>query len=139
LTLLATLLTIAPWPFRNAETMHAFVPVSDETGYTLAGTYNDTARRDGNYLGGWIPAQNDPLDNRLILASSGELDAGHRLQKAARQVIEAHPVYVVQAALCNTARLVYLGLVCGDSTWGVTASYRIEDGVSRTIAWVTVV
>ena len=31
---------IAPWTIRNAVVMHHFVPVSDETGITLVGTYN---------------------------------------------------------------------------------------------------
>lgn len=138
LTLLATLLTVAPWTVRNANTMHAFVPVSDTGGYTTAGTYNNTSRTDDTYLGGWIPAQDDPVDRRLILASKGELDEGRRLEQAARQVIEAHPFYVVQVALCNTARLFYVGPVCGDSASSVTGSYRVEDGVGRAVALLTI-
>ena len=35
-----TALVIAPWTIRNASELHAFVPVSTETGVTLVGTYN---------------------------------------------------------------------------------------------------
>jgi 4-amino-4-deoxy-L-arabinose transferase-like glycosyltransferase len=36
----AAALTIAPWTIRNALVLHKFIPVSDETGITLVGTYN---------------------------------------------------------------------------------------------------
>jgi len=37
---------VAPWTIRNAVVMHALIPVSDETGGTLAGTYNPVSARD---------------------------------------------------------------------------------------------
>ena len=41
LTLLAaTAAMIAPWTIRNAVELHHFIPVADETGITLRGTYN---------------------------------------------------------------------------------------------------
>ncbi|MBV8711021.1 MAG: glycosyltransferase family 39 protein, partial [Solirubrobacterales bacterium] len=40
LLIATTALAIAPWTIRNAVVMHGFVPVSDETGITLVGTYN---------------------------------------------------------------------------------------------------
>ena len=39
----ATVLTIAPWTIRNALDLHSFVPISDETGITLVGTYNSAS------------------------------------------------------------------------------------------------
>ena len=36
----AAVVMIAPWTIRNADELHRFVPVSDETGITLVGTYN---------------------------------------------------------------------------------------------------
>src|SRR4051794_13498164 len=39
----SAVLVIAPWTVRNALVLHAFVPVSDNAGYTLAGTYNPVA------------------------------------------------------------------------------------------------
>jgi hypothetical protein len=33
---------MVPWALRNAEVLHAFVPVTTEGGYTLAGQYNAT-------------------------------------------------------------------------------------------------
>ena len=40
LLLVMMVLVITPWTIRNAETQHAFVPVTTELGPTLAGTYN---------------------------------------------------------------------------------------------------
>ena len=82
LAVLATLVTVAPWTIRNANVMHAFVPVSDNSGYILAGTYNETARTDPHFRG-WRPAQEDPADNRLIISSAGSTSHG---------VLEAPPV-----------------------------------------------
>jgi 4-amino-4-deoxy-L-arabinose transferase-like glycosyltransferase len=39
----AAAVAISPWTIRNAEKLHAFVPVSTEAGNTLAGMYNDVA------------------------------------------------------------------------------------------------
>jgi 4-amino-4-deoxy-L-arabinose transferase-like glycosyltransferase len=39
----AALVAISPWTIRNAEKLHAFVPISTEAGNTLAGMYNDIA------------------------------------------------------------------------------------------------
>jgi 4-amino-4-deoxy-L-arabinose transferase-like glycosyltransferase len=38
--LAAAVLAIVPWTIRNALVMHRFIPISDETGITLVGTYN---------------------------------------------------------------------------------------------------
>src|SRR5581483_4865128 len=37
---LACAVTIAPWTIRNAVVLHRFIPITDETGITLRGTYN---------------------------------------------------------------------------------------------------
>ena len=46
LLLATTALTILPWTIRNAVVMHRFIPVSDETGITLVGTYNPASAAD---------------------------------------------------------------------------------------------
>jgi len=46
LLILLTCLTIVPWTIRNAVELHSFVPISDETGITLAGTYNPRSAND---------------------------------------------------------------------------------------------
>ena len=48
--------------------------MSDTGGYTLAGTYNQSAHDDSQFRGGWRPAQLDPEHGRLARTTSGELD-----------------------------------------------------------------
>src|SRR3954447_13768925 len=64
--LACVVLIVLPWTIRNAVVMHAFVPVSDQDGYTLAGTYNSTSRA---HSGEWITANQDPSMDRLIARS----------------------------------------------------------------------
>jgi 4-amino-4-deoxy-L-arabinose transferase-like glycosyltransferase len=42
----AAVLMVVPWTIRNAIVMHRFIPVSDETGITLVGTYNSISAHD---------------------------------------------------------------------------------------------
>lgn len=50
-------LVVLPWTIRNAVELKSFVPVSDQDGYTLAGTYNATSRA---HAARWIVATQDP-------------------------------------------------------------------------------
>jgi 4-amino-4-deoxy-L-arabinose transferase-like glycosyltransferase len=98
------LLVVVPWTVRNAVVMDAFVPVSTQDGYTLAGTYNATSR---SLDGLWLPANADPAYARL-LAESAELDEvrlGSRLRAMARRFAVDHPAYLPELALHNTRRL----------------------------------
>jgi hypothetical protein len=138
--LAAAALAIAPWTVRNATTMHAFVPVSDNGGYTLAGTYNDSARSDKDFRAGWRPAQTDPEYRRLFNRTSGELDASRSLGRAARHFIGDHPTYVAEVAYCNTLRLAFLGwLSCGDRRETAALGYVVEQGTSRTVGNIAIV
>ncbi|HWF51029.1 MAG TPA: glycosyltransferase family 39 protein [Solirubrobacteraceae bacterium] len=44
--ILVAVLTVAPWTIRNAVVMHRLIPVADENGFTLAGTYNRASAAD---------------------------------------------------------------------------------------------
>jgi len=63
--LLACALAIAPWTVRNAIQLHAFVPVSTESGATLAGTYNAASMHDRFAPGSWVLLRHTP-DLRVI-------------------------------------------------------------------------
>jgi hypothetical protein len=56
----AAILVIAPWTIRNAVVLHAFVPLSTETGVTLLGTYNDAARTLPHCQGCWVLLKEHP-------------------------------------------------------------------------------
>ena len=56
-------LVVLPWTVRNVLETKALVPISDQDGYTLAGTYNQTSRA---HDGVWIVATLDPSYARLV-------------------------------------------------------------------------
>ena len=53
-------LVVLPWTIRNEAQLHAFVPISTSSGYTLAGTYNQTAYASKGEQAFWIVPLEDP-------------------------------------------------------------------------------
>jgi 4-amino-4-deoxy-L-arabinose transferase-like glycosyltransferase len=102
------LLVVLPWTIRNAFAFDSFVLVSNQDGYTLAGTYNATSRsRDAT----WIPANLDP-GVRALIARNAALDeaaTNDELRSYAREFALDHPAYVAEVAGRNTLRLLNLG------------------------------
>ena len=136
----AACLTVAPWTIRNALVMDAFVAVSDNSGYTLAGTYNPTSANDPGFQAGWRPAELDPGNARLIARSTDELDEARRLGRAAREYAREHPTYVAEVGWCNSLRLLLLSpLFCGDSSESFKRGYMGEAGLSGPVAVGTLV
>jgi 4-amino-4-deoxy-L-arabinose transferase-like glycosyltransferase len=112
---LAAVLAIAPWTVRNWIVFHAFIPVSDEIGYTLAGTYNHVSRADRRLPAIWIEAENgaSPEYARILAKAKrerwNELTYGDHLQSAAIADIESDPAYVLKVGLWNTIRMFHIG------------------------------
>jgi 4-amino-4-deoxy-L-arabinose transferase-like glycosyltransferase len=52
--LVAMILVIVPWTVRNAFTFHRFVPITTQSGFALAGVFNDGARTFPSYPGTWV-------------------------------------------------------------------------------------
>jgi hypothetical protein len=108
LLLACAVLVIVPWTIRNAIELHDFIPVTDQDGYTLVGTYNATSRAQD---GIWIVGTLDPTIARLVAVNRGldepALDA--KLRTAARRFALDHPGYLFTVALHNTLRLFNLG------------------------------
>jgi dolichyl-phosphate-mannose-protein mannosyltransferase len=108
----AALLVVAPWTVRNAEAVHEFVPVSTETGNTLAGTYNPVSMRHGAQ---WLDPRRIGA-YRSIYRRYGASAAGDGvLTRAVGQWVEDHPATVPRVAVADGARL--LGLA-GGADWG---------------------
>lgn len=113
--ILATCLTIAPWTIRNWTVFHAFIPISDESGYTLAGTYNQASRADRRFPAVWNEAEHgaSPEYARILrkatIERSNELTYGNRLQAAAFADIKNDPAYVLKAGFWNTVRMFNIG------------------------------
>jgi 4-amino-4-deoxy-L-arabinose transferase-like glycosyltransferase len=110
---------LTPWTVRNYSVFHTFVPISTESGETLAGTYNALSRSDPAQPAAWriphrvLPWQPrrvpgyDRLEARLAHASEPARDTA--LRNAALSFIGAHPGYLLTVWFWNTRRLLDLG------------------------------
>jgi len=113
--LAAFVLTIVPWTARNLVTIHAFVPVSTEVGYTLAGTYNQASRADHHWPAVWKEAEHGASPEYatiLYYASTQRWDErrlGDRFLAAAITDIRHDPAYVLKVGMWNTIRMFHLG------------------------------
>ena len=112
--------TIAPWTIRNAVELHHFVPVSDETGITLIGTYNATsaAARPVHYK--WDLFLKMPQFKALARAAPhyDEVGLSDLLQSRALDYISAHPSSPLDVGFHNTLRMFEL-----EGTFAWHASY----------------
>jgi 4-amino-4-deoxy-L-arabinose transferase-like glycosyltransferase len=121
LLIAATVLVIAPWTVRNAVALHHFIPVSDETGITLAGTYNPTSAANHRVPYRWQLYRSIPSDRDLVPEtphlSEPALDA--RLRERALDYITDHPLVPLAVASHNTLRLLELE---GSFAWRASAA-----------------
>ena len=110
LLLLVTLLTVTPWLIRNAVELHTFVPISDEGGITLIGTYNATAAHESNPPWRWrfYPAVRSLKNTVRGHQTLSEAQFSAHLESAALSYIAHHPLAPVEVAFDNTLRLLEL-------------------------------
>jgi 4-amino-4-deoxy-L-arabinose transferase-like glycosyltransferase len=109
IALAVAVLAVVPWTIRNAIEFDAFVPISTQSGFLVAGTYNATSDHDPVNPGAYRPASFDPA-LRPILAdpSLDENQVNKKLSKAGRTYAKDHPSYVPRVFWWNGLRL--LGL-----------------------------
>lgn len=98
---LAAVACVAPWTIRNAVVLHSFVPVSTETGNTLAGTYNRLSLHDGRWR--------DPRRYHLYSTAraqnrDSEARTDTALTHAAITFIADHPSDLARVAADNAGR-----------------------------------
>ena len=104
----AAVLTLVPWTVRNARAFHEFVPITSETGFATAGTYNALAAHRPHYPGLWFPP--------VVLAAPivahhphlNEAQLSDRLNSLAFNYATAHPGYVGQVFWWTGLRLLNL-------------------------------
>jgi 4-amino-4-deoxy-L-arabinose transferase-like glycosyltransferase len=109
-SLAAVVLVIAPWTIRNEHVLHAFVPVSTESGPTLLGTYNQSARAIPGCTGCWVLLSRSPGEEELAtrLKRLTEVQRDSESRRLALRFAEQHPGYVAQVAWGNSVRLLEL-------------------------------
>ena len=131
LLIAATLLMILPWTIRNAVVMHHFIPVSDETGITLVGTYNVASAANPQFEYKWRIFYGIPGERSLIRQAPTltEPQIGARLENQALHYISAHPLSPLVVAYHNTLRMFE---VRGTFAWQASAT---AISLSRSVAW----
>ncbi len=130
--ILITGLTIAPWTIRNADQMHHFVPVSDETGMTLEGTYNPESAAFASVPYKWRYYFQIPQDAGLRRRAGryDEVAFEDELESRALHYIGAHPLAPLSVAWHNTLRMFELE---GSFAWQASAlSVGLHPKVART-------
>lgn len=117
----AAALTITPWIVRNAVELHRFIPVSDESGITLVGTYNAASAANPAVPYKWRLYYGIPGESSLIRASRHltEPELGDRLLHQAEHYIGAHPLSPLAVGYHNTLRLFELE---GSFAWHASAA-----------------
>ena len=123
-----TVLMILPWTIRNAIEMHHFIPVSDETGVTLVGTYNPTSAANPRVPYKWLFFWKIPEDKHVVKAvgSYTEPALSAKLESQALNYIGDHPFSPLAVAFDNTLRMFELE---GSFAWHASAyALDIPDG-----------
>lgn len=125
----AAVVTLVPWTVRNSLVMHRFVPVSDETGYALVGTYNGYAQARTDYPALWLPPVQAWRGLAGIAHRLNEAQISERMTTMAVDYVKAHPAYVGKVGLWNSLRLANLtgpGVERWiEQTWGDPASLAV--------------
>ncbi len=103
--LLVACATVAPWTIRNAYAQHAFIPVTDELGNTIKGTYNPVSARQRFVWNGHGYSTYDSIQKDKKLTESERND---KLTAAVIRYIGKHPEYLPEAMFWNTLRLLDL-------------------------------
>lgn len=116
-----TVLCVLPWTIRNAVVMHDFIPVSDETGITLVGTYNRASAANPVVPYKWRLYYAIPGERKLIRQAPhlSEPALGSRLQHQALSYIGHHPGAPFAVIYHNTRRLFELE---GSFAWHASAA-----------------
>jgi 4-amino-4-deoxy-L-arabinose transferase-like glycosyltransferase len=99
--------TIAPWTIRNAIELHHFIPVSDETGITLVGTYNGASAHNPRLPYKWELFLKAPAERPVARAAhrQTEPELNATLESQGLDYIRAHPGSVLTVAFSNLRRM----------------------------------
>lgn len=120
LLLSTAVLTVAPWAIRNASELHRFIPVSDEAGITLVGTYNPASAEYRPVPYKWRLYSGIPGERQLVRRARhlSEPALSARLETQALNYIGEHPLAPLAVAYHNSLRLLELE---GSFAWRASA------------------
>ncbi len=126
---LAAALTLVPWTVRNQAVMHTFVPITDESGYALIGTYNTFAQARTDYPALYTPPLLEAA--KLLPLARGRNEAQYSSQLTSRSLdyIGNHPGSVLKTGFWSAVRLLNLsgpGLERYiEPTWGYASGLAV--------------
>ena len=100
--LVAAALAIAPWTIRNAAAFGEFVPVSTQSGYTMAAVWNTEADSPGPSRGRPQYGPVEPFQHR---PGVDEVELDRTLREHATDYARDHPGYVVELTGLNFLRM----------------------------------
>jgi 4-amino-4-deoxy-L-arabinose transferase-like glycosyltransferase len=105
--LVATAAMIAPWTIRNAVELHHFIPVADETGITLRGTYNQASASYRPLPYKWRFYWSIPEDAGVKQRAFHEREVAlsGQLESRALHYIGRHPTAPLAVAWSNLRRM----------------------------------
>jgi hypothetical protein len=127
---IATLLTLTPWLIRDGVVMHRFVPITDQSGITLVGTYNASSAH-GQPPYGWVYYKRVPELSSIAHQARHltEAQLSVTLRNRALTYIAHHPSAVPSAFWHNSLRLLELD---GSRAWhDSTASLGLSQGSAQ--------
>ena len=128
--LACALVTLIPWMVRDAVELHGFIPVTDESGITLVGTYNRASASYAPVPYKWRVYYGIPGERRLIRESPRltEPALSSRLESQALGYIGNHPFAPLAVLYHNSLRLLELE---GTFAWRASAyAQQIPRGVA---------
>jgi 4-amino-4-deoxy-L-arabinose transferase-like glycosyltransferase len=132
----AAIVTLVPWTIRNLDAFGEFVPVTTETGYIVAGTYDSVSQRLSRFPALWLPpfAQTARIDGSDPTINEAQLS--DRLMTQGLRYIGDHPGSLLKTAYWNIRRM--LNVSPGFERWFSSAeSYPPELAVISSYAfWV---
>lgn len=106
---LAAVITIVPWTIRNSDEFDRFVPFSTQTGFGMAGIFNDAARDYPGYPGTWIVPQRTARYKPIFaVKGQNEAELDSSLRGSAGDYARDHLGYFVEATVLNTLRTLNL-------------------------------
>jgi hypothetical protein len=132
-------LMILPWTIRNAVELHHFIPVADETGITLRGTYNPASANFDRLPYKWRFYWSIPQDTDVKRQArhEHEIQLSNQLESRAVHYIGDHPSAPLTVLWSNLRRMLELR---GSYAWHQSAHaiglHRSDAQVGVIAFWV---
>lgn len=107
--LVGLVVALAPWTVRNAQAFGAFAPLGTQSGFTIAGAYNDKADAGGSYYAAWqLPMDVPALQPLFGRPGVDEAEVDGELRDRGIEFALEHPGFVAGATGVHGLQLFHL-------------------------------